>query len=236
MKTQMHYAVRFFAMLAACLSLAPATQAATTTYTFSASVAFEVRGGQLATPAQSLFTPGAAIAGSFDFDNGVPGIPNPAGAGMVYGAVSNLLGSIEGNLFSDPEGGVLVLNNGLDLDPNSTDDMPVDLLVVAAEDGLTANLNGFSLMNGPDVFTLVNVRLFWFDTALDFLDDESLPADLAPATEFARVALDFFDFSSGMTHSVFAEPLVLTAAPVPLPAALWLMLSALGLLGVNRSL
>ncbi|MEO1576435.1 MAG: hypothetical protein AAFU65_15920, partial [Pseudomonadota bacterium] len=103
-----------------------------------------------------------------------------------------------------------------------------------ADGGPDVSLQGFSVDNQGTQFDLVNVRLFWFSPDGDFLDDESLPGMPAPeGVQIARMALDFVSASDpNITHSVFAEPLVVT--PVPVPAAVWLMFSGLAALRLVR--
>ncbi|MFK7888181.1 MAG: hypothetical protein AB8G16_15075 [Gammaproteobacteria bacterium] len=214
--------------VAALTSLLWATgaSAATVEYTFSANVSLEIRGNQLATPEQTFFAPGTLIAGSFDYDPTAPLLLADSG-GSIYGSVSNLTGSIDGRTFSDPSGFSFVSNNRFDLDPNDPNNPLIDFLSIAADGGPDATLDGFAIDNQGSQFDLVNVRLFWFSPQGDFLSDESLPNMPAPQTEIARMALDFVDLANpSITHTVFAEPLVVT--PVPVPAAAWLLISALG--------
>ena len=225
---------RLVVALAICACSLPQVFASTVQYTYSANVFLEIRGNQLATADQTFFSPGALVAGSFDFDSAAPAIP--AGPnGTVYESIFNLTGSVDGNSFSDPGGGVVVINDGFDFNPGDPAEPLTDLLVIGAEGGPEVNLAGFSIGNGGSLFTLVNVRLFWINPNGGFIDDESLPSELAPNTEIARLALDFVDVNNGNnTHTVFAEPLSLNASPVPLPAAAWLFLGAMSLLGVTR--
>lgn len=195
-------------------------------YTFSANVSLEIRGDQLATSDQTFFTPGALLSGSFVYDNEAPLLFADSG-GSIYGSVSNLSGSIEGRNFFDPSGFSLVSNNGFDPDPVNPNNPLIDFLAIAADGGPDATLDGFSIDNQGIQFDLVNVRLFWFSPQGDFLSDESLPGVPAPQTEVARIALDFVSLADpSITHTVFAEPL--DVAPVPVPAAAWLLISALG--------
>ena len=78
------------------------------------------------------------------------------------------------------------------------------------------------------MFDLVNVRLFWFESGTDFLADETLPGSLPLGLGgiTARLALDFRETTgSGITHSVFANSLTVTA--VPLPSTLSLLVPGL---------
>lgn len=207
--------------------------AAPVEYTFSGSVFLEIRGNQLAAPEQTFFAPGTLLSGSFVYDNEAPLLF--AGAdGSFYSSVTDLSGSIDGLGFYDPSGFSVVQNNGFDPNPIDPDNPLIDFLAIAADGGPDATLEGFTVDNQGSQFALVNVRLFWFSPlAGEFLTDESLPDMPAPQTEVARIALDFIDLSDpSIMHSVFAEPLVVT--PVPVPAAAWLMISALGALRVFR--
>ncbi|MFK8029562.1 MAG: hypothetical protein AB8G18_04940 [Gammaproteobacteria bacterium] len=227
---------QLFAALLLSVCSIQAASATTTTYSYTANVSLEIRGNQLATGDQTFYAPGIQVSGSFDYDNTATAIPVPTG-GTAYESVFNFNGTIGSDNFSDASGNTFVLNDGLDLDPNDPNNELTDLLSVSAEGGPVTNLNGFSIMNGGTLFTLVNVRLFWISPNGGFVDDELLPGELAPMTELARLALDFVDLTNGAnTHTVFADPLVLTASPVPVPAAVWLFVSALGILGRSRKL
>ena len=215
-----------------CVWASNAAFAATITYEFSAAVSLETRNNMLATPDQRFFSDGTLISGLFDYDNGLmDGFPAPTG-GTFYPALSNLTGMIAGNDFSDAQGAVGVINNGFDFDPGDPNNDLVDLMILVADTGAPGDtlLSGFTVENGGTTFALVNVRLFWIADGTDYYDDESLPATLPPGLGIARMALDFADVDNpDNRHIVFAEPLTVTA--VPLPAAAWLFLSAAGALG-----
>lgn len=217
----------------AALGLSQGASAASVSYTFSANVSLEIRGNMPATAAESFFAPGSLISGSFDYDNNGALITSSPD-GTFYASMTNLSGGIDGMSFFDASGFSLVSNNGFDPNPFDPDNPLIDLLVLAADGGPDASLQGFSVMNQGTQFDLVNVRLFWLSPDGDFLDDESLPAmPAAEDAQIARMALDFVSASDpNITHSVFAEPLVVT--PVPVPAAAWLMLSGLAALRVLR--
>ena len=219
--------------LAILLLMAPALQAAPVLYQyFAPGPAIETRGTLTATPEQRLFDPFSPIAGGFTYDaaNATLIGPGPLG-GLVYGgALTNFSGYIAGSEFFDPAGRVVVNNDGLPLpqDPATL----VDGLVLLAEQlNLTDDLQGFEITDGlGTLFTLVNVRLFWLEG--DFLDEDNLPPGALPpeGAAFTRIALDFRAVGDpGTAHTVFFINDV-NVAVVPLPAAGWLMLGALGTL------
>ncbi len=112
---------KFNLVFAAGLYFASSAAASTVEYTFSANVSFEIRGNQLATVDQQFFLPLAHISGSFEYDNSAA--PIPAENGTTYESVFNLSASIEGNSFSDPGGGTLVINDGVEscrIDPKAS--------------------------------------------------------------------------------------------------------------------
>ncbi|MEM6639436.1 MAG: VPLPA-CTERM sorting domain-containing protein [Pseudomonadota bacterium] len=200
-------------------------------YSFSANVTQEVRGNMLASSEESFFALGTLISGSFTYDNEAAVVASGPD-GTIYASLSNLTGSIDGMNFSDTNGSSLVSNNGFDLDPFDPNNPLIDLLALAADGGPDTSLQGFSVVSQSTQFDLVNVRMFWLSPSGDFLDDESLP--LMPAAEdaqIARLALDFVSANDPtLNHTVFAEPLAVT--PIPLPAAVWMMLSGVGALRI----
>ena len=206
--------------------------ASTVHYQYTATVSLELRGNQLATPEQMFFAPSVLTSGSFDYNSAAPGFPVDSG-GTAYAAISNMAGNIDGMAYADPSGGIFALNDGFDINPIDPNDPLTDLFIITAESPAVPNdLNGFSIENSGTTFALVNVRLFWLNQNGGFLDDELLPADLMFQTEIARIAFDFQDINDpNNTHTVFGDPLVLTAAPVPLPAAVWMFMGAVGFLG-----
>jgi hypothetical protein len=91
-----------------------------------------------------------------------------------------------------------------------------------------------------ELFVLHNIRVFWGENWIgtDFFDDESLPPAL-PDLDFGMgvVALIFKPVNPESTtgdHIVGAPITVISAVPVP--AAVWLFLSGLGVLGLRRGI
>jgi hypothetical protein len=213
---------------------ANAAMAASVNYQFQAAVSLETRNDQSATVDQRFFSAGDLVSGTFSYDASVvTGFPGP-NAGTFYPppAFSNLSGSIAGNNFSDPGGAVGVLNDSFDSNPVDPNNELVDFVIMlAATPGAPANLVGFEVVNGVTTFGLANVRFFWIEGATDLFDDETLPAALPPGSgATARLALDFQDVNNpNNIHRVFADPLVVSAVPVP--AAFWLFSSAMAMLG-----
>lgn len=121
-----------------------------------------------------------SVSGTFDYDPG-------ATSGAIYygptdypGSITNLVGSVNGIPFSDPNGVTTVQNDGFDLKGEFTDFLMVH---VTPED-----LVGFEVIG----LRLSNVRLIWIEgstTESDFLSNNDLPA-LLPGIE-GRLAFDF---------------------------------------------
>ncbi len=130
------------------------------------------------------------ISASFLYD-GVAGntVPVPEGGTAYPGAFTNLASKVGPYFIQDPAGGVGVFN-----DTALIGNVLQDLCVLVAEaryGDLPNDLQGFTVANGSS-YTLVNVRVTWFETLVgEFLDDESLPAQLPPVAADARLFLDF---------------------------------------------
>lgn len=223
------------ATLAVPLLLAGSLQAAPVSYVYSTgSVLLEVRGQSAASAGQRLFSADTTLSGGFVYDNaGDLTLPAPP-SGLAYAAITGLTGQAGGFSFQDPAGRVVVNNEG---QPLGSPPELVDMLTIQAQPpGVTGDLQGFTATDGSGLaFELVNVRLFWLNG--DFLGpDNALPAELPPTgAVVTRAALDFRAVGDpGTTHTVFFEPL--QVAVVPLPAAVWLMLTALGTLAGLRRL
>jgi hypothetical protein len=129
-----------------------------------------------------LLTGLTSVSGSFTYDNGADlfGTVGPGGGlagAAVYRALSGLSGNANGNLFSDSLGSVIVGDDKI-LDPATFDRDEFLLNWRGLGDG---TLGGFTFNGMP----LVTVRITWTegrDGIGDFLDDQSLPSVLPPAT------------------------------------------------------
>jgi hypothetical protein len=221
-------------VLAFVLLAAETVHAVPVLYEYSAPVVFESRNGAPATPDQRFFTNLDTITGSFVYENDLSRIPE-IDAGTFYdGALTDLTGTVAGNSFSDPFGTAFV-----------GDDPSGDAVLLFADTPFFAdtslsiiNLSGFQIVNGSTTFELVNVILFWgAGTSSDFLSDESLPTSLPPVGAANNgLLLAFRDtVNQDNEHTVTAS--ILTVTPirvVPIPAAVWLFGSGLGLLGWLR--
>lgn len=202
--------------------------------------AIEQRGTSPALPEQRLFDSGTSISGRFTYDAAaaIPVGPGPFGGGLVYeGVLTGLQGTIGGFTFLDPAGLVFALNQGLPVPQPPT---LVDALVLTAEPFMVSddfNLQGFQISDSlGTLFTLVDVQLGWLEG--DFLDDSSQPPDLLPpdGALLTRVVVEFRAIDDPRTVHVVLFSNGLDVAVVPLPAAAWLMLGALGTLaGLRRA-
>ncbi len=149
----------------------------------------------------------ASVSGSFTFENGVAssgtvGDGFPTAGSTIYPAPSNLSGNADGNIFSDPQGIIIV---GDDLFTNISP--PSDIVTVNWESPLGGvNLNEFTFAG----MTLVNVRFFWIegqDGIGDFLEDQASPAALPP-TISGRLRLDFVDAADELHFAFFSVTVV----------------------------
>lgn len=183
-----------------------------------------------------IFGIGTSVSGTFTYDTTVAASgTDPNGSTIYAGSITNLVGSVGGNGFSDPSGQTKVGNEVI----VSGFSMPVDLLVLSAEPvvaGTTTpeDLKGFTA-GGLD---LVNVRLFWNETLLgapDFLTSQDLPSAL-PTFE-GRLSLDFIDPTnpSGPATFVFFDGLFVQAASVPEPTSALLVGGGLALVAMGRA-
>ncbi|MDH3431843.1 MAG: hypothetical protein OEQ14_17730 [Gammaproteobacteria bacterium] len=159
---------------------------------------------------------GQSVSGSFVYDRESPATgvttAGPSPGSTIYGGnITDLAGSIAGNMFSDP-GGLTVVGDDKFLLFGGT-----DILVLAAEPAIGAAPPTFYDFTGFDIagFTLINARLFWIEGQLgigEFLSNASLPAVLPDFP--GRLALDFVPTgSSGPVSSVFFDLLQLSPLP-----------------------
>jgi hypothetical protein len=201
--------------------LAQGASASPVTYSFTTGVV------SLASTGAPTFAPGTSVSGTFTYDSSVTMSGTAPNGGTLYGgSFSGLVGSVDGNAFSDSSGDTLV-GNEIFTSGGATQG---DLFAFRAdppqgEPGVR-NLVGFTI-GGQELF---NVRLFWADTLFnnpDFLVDQSLLP--APPAFQGRLALDFVPIGnpSGALTIVFFDGLFV---PVPEPPILALLAASLPLL------
>ncbi len=240
----------FAAMLAAAvLQLVPgAAHAALAAYSFATAANPSGEPGVV-----NLLGGSAFVAGSFDYDAAAPATGTSGGL-TIYGiqniapafpsSFANLVGSVQGNQFSDGRGTTAVGNDNFaqsDLSTNPPTTTFVDFLQLNTQ-SQTPTV-GFAI----GAFTLKNVRMFWIEGAQmpnlvpEFLPNQGLPGVL-PAFQ-GRLALDFVatgDPNGPQYYAFFDGLTVSPVAAVPEPDTYAIMLAGLGLLGViarrrNRS-
>lgn len=229
------------AMLAAAvLQLVPAAaHAALAAYSFATAVNPAGEPGVV-----NLLGSSAFVAGSFDYDAQAPATGSFGGS-TIYGiqnippafpsSFANLVGSVQGNPFSDGRGTTAVGNDNFALSDFSTNPPTttfVDILQLNTQ-SQTPTV-GFAI----GAFTLKNVRMFWIEgqqtpnLVPEFLPNQSLPGVL-PAFQ-GRLALDFVatgDPNGPQYYAFFDGLTVSPVAAVPEPDTYAIMLAGLGLLG-----
>lgn len=208
------------------------------TYLFSTTgVSLETRNNLLASGDMRLYADSDVISGQFIYDNAAAVIVDQPSA-TVYQAVNLLQGSVAGDTFSDPTGLAIMQNDapfpGGCGDPPAPACQGVQDRTILLADGQIQNLVGFTREDGNAVsFQLVNVAIFWLaDSAT--IDATALPGVLPPAGfNPGGIRLDFAQVGDPtVMHSVFGAGLTVSA--VPLPAAGWLFVWAVGVLGLWR--
>lgn len=175
---------------------------------------------------------GSSVTGSFVYNSDGPLIVTAPDGTSIYGAISNMTGSVAGNNFADATGIAAVNNDGFVPAIPVPGDFPSDFMQIVVNGPVAIpDFTGFDVVG----FTLINVRLFWIENwapidTPDFLNDNSAPA-LLPGIS-GRLALDFivqgepFSFA----NTVFFDGLIVTPASVSEPGTLALL--SLGLLGL----
>jgi hypothetical protein len=220
------------------LALPDIVYATSIVYSISTDFVTEQRNGVDATTGERMFQSGDTMSAVFTYsDDGGPGIETPNHVGTLYSNITDFTVTANGFEFTDASGFTTVSN---DRWPFGVVD-PVDAL------GMNAHLPptipvGYPQYadNDGEVFTLRDMRLFWGErfSETDFLNDEQLPATLpVPGSGNGVVALVFATYDTDGT-TILDEHVVLGAitgmSVIPLPAALWLFASALGVLGLKR--
>jgi len=174
----------------------------------------------------SLFDSSSFVSGTFTYDNETAATGTASAGHTVYGgATSNLVGSVDGMNFSDPEGFIAVGNDTFSREYIT--EPAVDFLQIGAEpphleDPGTRDISGFVIGD----YTLINVRMFWIEELLDitdFLENQDLLAVL-PDLE-GRLALDFVhtNLPDGPVYCVFFDGLHVqpgTQPPITITAPL----------------
>ena len=165
---------------------------------------------------------------SFDYDNSVTALvasPSPS----AYQAVSNISGEFAGNFFSDPTGFAAVWNDSFSAGPFE-------------------GLDAFSIVNGPfsgtglvSSFTVVfesktyRMERIALRTVGEFVDDASLPEQLpfVVSGNNQDILLNFVNINDEADFFNVNAPFT-SIQVIPIPAAVWLFGSGLGLLGWMR--
>lgn len=228
----------------AALSIAGA-QAAPSNYSFSATINQPLAFGNASMI--GYFGQGAVVSGTFQYDNAGSYVATSSQLGYdpgysVYyannGGVSafkSLQGSVGGLNFSDASGNASI-SNGQYLGY-------YDVVSLGSDPVLKVGMNSFDFANPERNFQgflangyqLVNVRMFWVDTAGQMVASNSLPNALP--TRSGRMALDFVQLSDPnntanigfYSNTVFIDGLTVSA--VPEPSSIAMLLAGMGLIG-----
>nr|WP_315848581.1 PEP-CTERM sorting domain-containing protein [uncultured Rhodoferax sp.] len=220
--------------------------AAPSSYSFSATINQTLAFGN--TSMINYFGSGASVSGTFQYDNAGSYVATSSQLGYEPGysvysadnggvsAFKSLQGSVGGFNFSDATGNASIAN-GTYLGLYDVVSLGSDPILKAGMNSLDfdnpeRNFQGFSA-NG---YKLVNVRLFWVDTAGQMVSDTSLP-NLLP-TRSGRMALDFIQLSDPnnasnvgfYSNTVFIDGMTVTAA-VPEPSSIAMLFAGMGLIG-----
>jgi hypothetical protein len=200
----------------------------------------------------NLLGSSAALTGTFKYDASVSAtrsaLSRGYGSATIYdGSFYDLQGSVGGFSFFDQCGFTLAGNDMPDYPgrPAGQDWLTLNarsgpaLWESAIDMSIPGELGG--LVVGE--FTLVNVRMFWFEGINglgDFLDSNNLPIQLPDLR--GRVALDFVrtDDPTNLanlpfySNTVFFDGFSVQASPIPEPATYTLLLAGLGILSIAR--
>jgi hypothetical protein len=192
------------------------------------SIAYEYVTGPVSQSSQGapVFEPGTTVSGTFKYDPGaILHGPGAVPGTLLYpGALSELLGSVQGFAFSDPSGVAVVGDEQTGTPPGTSGADLLSLVPDLRGSCAPCDFEGFVLGD----YRLVNVRLFWLEGqagAPDFLTSSDLPTALP---EFpGRLALDFIPTTGvGPTLFVFFENLLVRPVSVPDPGTLLQQLGA----------
>ena len=222
---------------------ADGVHAAVISYTFGTSEVIERRGGTTVSIEQQLFSPFDTITASFNYDNAAaPWVFQPSSIGTMYQNIEGLTAYVGGGFSTGSiySSSVTVVSD--DRFPAGSLEQYDALWVEAFPNPVAPPVPGSpQIIDGTgELFVLHTIRVFWLENQIgtDFFDDESLPPAL-PDLDFGTggVALIFKPVNPESTtgdHVVGAQITVISAVPVP--AAVWLFLSGLGVLGLRQSI
>jgi hypothetical protein len=208
--------------------------AASTIYSFDTSTIVELRNGVVATSQQQLFPSTSTIALTLTYDDSAAGTSDPFGT--LYANLSSISASVDGWSYNDSNGTTLVSDD--QWQPIGSSDL-VDALLLQSCRCSQPAFGSPQLSDGLDeTFTLLDTRVFWGEnySGADFLSNELLPSVLPPAGGGSgAVALQFVTMQGSTivdSHTVRGQ--ISAVSAVPIPAAVWLFGSGLGLLGWFR--
>jgi hypothetical protein len=228
---------KLFLACLVCLTCSGFVNAASITYSISTDAVTETRNGVAAVGGEHMFLATDTLQTIFTYSDSAVGIESGNHVGTLYFNITDFTVSTNGFGHADSLGSTLVSN---DRWPFGVVE-PVDALAMNAH--LPPSLpTGYPQYADGDgtVFTLRDMRLFWGEkfSGFDFLSDESLPSLLpVPGSGNGGVALVFATYESDGT-TVKDEHVVLgvmnSVSVIPVPATVWLFMSALGMLAAVR--
>ena len=205
--------------------------AASVTYAFDTSTVTELRNGIVATSQQQLFLSTSTIELTLTYDDSVTGVSDSFGT--LYLNLTAIGVSIGGWSYNDSSGTTLVSND--QWPPAGSTDL-IDALLLQSCRCSQPALGSPQLSDGlGETFTLLDTRVFWGEnfSGTDFLSNELLPSALPPAGGGSgAVALAFVTMEDGTivdNHVIRGQ--ISSVSAIPIPAAVWLFGSSLGLLG-----